>query len=38
MPRSTRRAALNSGLAVMAGRLAMPYIVRTGFAATPVAR
>lgn len=36
MPSSTRRAALKSGLAVMTGGLAMPYIVRTGFAATPV--
>lgn len=33
---STRRTALKSGLAVIAGGLAMPYIVRSGFAATPV--
>lgn len=31
----TRRAALKSGLALTTGGLAMPYIVRTGFAATP---
>jgi tripartite ATP-independent transporter DctP family solute receptor len=32
----TRRAALKTGLGVTAGGLAAPYIVRTGFAATPV--
>ena len=31
-----RRTALKTGLAVMAGGLAMPFIARTGFAATPV--
>jgi TRAP-type transport system periplasmic protein len=36
MLNSTRRTALKTGLAVMAGGLAMPYIVRPGFAATPV--
>ena len=33
---STRRIVLKSGLAVMASGLAMPYIARPGFAATPV--
>lgn len=36
MPNSTRRNALKSGLAVMAGGLALPAIARSGFAATPV--
>lgn len=35
MQKLTRRAALKSGLTVTATGLAMPYIVRTGFAAMP---
>lgn len=36
MLKTTRRTALKSGLSVVASGLAMPYIVRSGFAATPV--